>query len=67
MKVNFEYINKYVRNFKSLHDLFDFMKDKIDFLYTHNKNYNQSQWVIIQDLKDIIDNIEINEEVENDK
>lgn len=59
MNINFENINKYVRKFKNEEDLLDFVKDKIDFLYRNNKQYTQAQWVVIQDLKEIIDNIEV--------
>lgn len=63
MKINYENINKYVRQFKDNKELLDFIKDKIDFLYRHNKNYTQTQYIVIQDLKEIMDNIEIKEEV----
>ena len=59
MNINYENINKYVRQFKDDKDLLDFIKDKIDFLYRNNKNYTQSQYIVIQDLKEILDNIEI--------
>lgn len=59
MKINYENINKYVRKFKDNKELLEFVKDKIDFLYRNNKNYTQTQYIVIQDLKEIIDNIEI--------
>lgn len=57
MKINFENINKYVREFKNEKELLEFVKDKIDFLYRNNKNYNQVQWVVIQDLQEIMNNV----------
>lgn len=62
LNVNYEELKKYVRNFKDDNDLYNFIKDSIDFLYTHNKNLNETQWVKIQDLKSIIDSITIKED-----
>ena len=61
MKINidFEKIKKDVKNYSNEKVLLFDIKDMIYHLYTHNKNYNNLQWVIIQDLKDIFDNIEI--------
>lgn len=62
LNVNYEELKKYVRNFKDDNDLYNFIKDSIDYLYTHNKNLNETQWVKIQDLKSIIDSITIKED-----
>ena len=61
MKINYEEIRKNVFNFKSDKELLDIIKRIIEELYYDNKNYKQKQWVNIQDLKDIFDNIEIKE------
>lgn len=34
-----------------------YMKSLVDYLYTHNKNYNKTQYYKIEELKTIIDNI----------
>ena len=47
------------RNFKNEKELLEFIKDKIDFLYRNNKNLNQVQYIVIQDLKEIFENIEL--------
>ena len=39
------------------------IKEKIEFLVTHNKNYNKSQWFAILEVKDLFD--EIFKELEN--
>lgn len=48
-----------------------YMQKLVDELYRHNKNYNNKQYYAINDLKEILDNIEIlnklKESVENDK
>ncbi len=61
LNVDYEALKVIVRKFEDQYDLLQFMKDKIDYLYTHNKNYNNGQWVAIQDLKDIFDYISIKE------
>ena len=60
--INMYDINKNIRHFESREELLEFIKDKIDFLYRNNKNYNQTQWIVIQDLKEIFDNINIESE-----
>ena len=59
ININLENIKKNVKKYNSEKQLLEDIKDMIYHLYTHNKNYNQLQWVIIQDLKDIFENIEI--------
>lgn len=59
MKINFENINKYLRKFENEEELLEFIKNKIDFLYRHNKNLNKCQYIVIQDLKEIFENIEL--------
>lgn len=60
--INMYNINKNVKHFESREELLEFIKDKVDFLYRNNKNYNQTQWIVIQDLKEILDNINIESE-----
>ena len=59
VKVDYANIEKSIRAFTDDEDLLNFIKDEIDSLYRHNKNYNQWQWITIQNLKDIFDNIEL--------
>lgn len=39
-------------------DYIIYMQQLIDDLYRHNKNYNNKQYYMINDLKEILDNIE---------
>lgn len=41
-----------------------YIQQLVDDLYRHNKNYNNKQYYMINDLKEIIDNIEILKESE---
>lgn len=41
-----------------------YMQQLVDDLYRHNKNYNNKQYYMINDLKEIIDNIEVLKESE---
>lgn len=41
------------------------VKEYIDYLYTHNKNYTREQWNIIEDIKEAIDNNSDVEDLEN--
>lgn len=61
LKVDYNTLKVIVRTFSDQYDLLEFIKAKIDYLYTHNNNYNNGQWVAIQDLKDIFDYISIKE------
>lgn len=61
LKINYEDISKYIYKMENEKEVFDFIKEKIDFLYRNNKNYNNYQWVVIQDLKDLFDSIEVEE------
>lgn len=62
MEINYFNITKNIKHFNNNKELLDFIKDTIYYLYTHNKNYNGSQWIKIQDLKEIFDNIQIEKE-----
>lgn len=44
---------------KNIKTLILYMQDEINFLYTHNKNYNNEQYTKIQILQDIIKCFEI--------
>lgn len=36
----------------------ELIKARVDWLATHNKNYNTWQWAYIQDIQDMLDAIE---------
>jgi len=38
-------------------ELIQMLKDKINYLFTHNKNYTENQEIIIDNLKDIIESL----------
>lgn len=61
MKINYLNIENLLKKFNNDKELLDFIKESIYYLYTHNKNYNGTQWIKIQDLKDIFDNIDMEE------
>lgn len=42
-------------------DYIVYMQQLIDDLYRHNKSYNNKQYYMINDLKEILDNIEVKE------
>ena len=68
MKIDFEKIKKWT-NVDFTQDtlkeqdkekyLFDYIKNSLEYLKTHNKNYNQKQYWAIMELADIFDCIEI--------
>lgn len=45
--------------FKTLDDCFLYVSNIIDYLESHNKNYNKNQYYKIQTLKDICNAVEI--------
>ena len=64
MKIDFEKLKNYTgidytneENQKEL--LFDYILHSIDYLTTHNKNYNNTQYNKIMELKDIFECVEI--------
>jgi len=61
LKINYEEINKNIRKFEDEYDLLYFIKDNLEYLSTQNENYNQTQWIMIQDLKEIFNNVSIRE------
>lgn len=62
LKVDYELLEKNIRKFSDSYDLLYFIKDSLEFLSTHNKNYTQTQYIKIQDLKEIFDYIKIRED-----
>lgn len=59
MKINYNTIAENTGiMFENSNDLLLFIKNEIDYLFTHNKNYTSEQYNKIIDLKEIIDNIE---------
>ena len=41
------------------YELIEMLKDKINWLNTHNKNYTKSQYYLISDIKEILDALTI--------
>lgn len=62
LKVDYELLEKNIRKFSDSYDLLYFIKDSLEFLSKHNKNYTQTQYIKIQDLKEIFDYIKIRED-----
>ena len=46
-------------SFETMEDMFFYMKNHIDWLESHNKNYNKEQYRRLCDLKDICDCIKV--------
>lgn len=46
-------------SFETMEDLFFYVSRSIEWLESHNKNYNKEQYRRISDLKDICDCIEV--------
>lgn len=64
MKIDFEKIKKwtdidFTQDTLKETCLFNYIKDSLEYLKTHNKNYNQKQYWAIMELADIFDCIEI--------
>ena len=66
MKIDFEkikrytgidYTSEYATEYRD-ESLLDYIKNSIDYLSTHNKNYNNTQYNKIMELKEIFDCIE---------
>lgn len=60
MKINYNVINEItgaglMRPAAVLH----YMRSLLDWLYTHNKNYTKEQYYKIEELKIILDNLEV--------
>ena len=39
-------------------EVVELIEKRVKWLTTHNKNYNQAQWVYLQDIEDMLDAIE---------
>ena len=50
-------------SFDTIENLFLFVSNSVEWLESHNKNYNKEQYRRISDLKDICDCIEVEWEV----
>lgn len=60
MKINYKKILENTGlNFENKEDLYFYIKNTIDFLESHNKNYTKEQYHRIIDLKEILENIEM--------
>ena len=46
-------------SFETMEDMFFYIKSHIEWLESHNKNYNNNQYHRLLDLKDIFDCIEV--------
>lgn len=60
IKINFEKINK-TTSLGLLREsaVISYLQNKIEFLATHNKNYNKKQYETILEMQEIINNITI--------
>lgn len=60
MKINYKKILENTGlDFENKEDLYFYIKNTIDFLESHNKNYTKEQYHRIIDLKEILENIEM--------
>ena len=60
LKINNEKLSKETGfSFETMEDLFIYVSNSIEWLESHNKNYNKEQYYRISDLKDICNCIEI--------
>jgi hypothetical protein len=58
IKINYEEINNITgAGITRPAALLHYVRGLIDYLYTHNKNYNKTQYYKIEELKTIIENI----------
>lgn len=53
LKIDNEKMKEYGYSFETMEDLFSYIKEEIEWLESHNKNYNNKQYYKISDLKDI--------------
>ena len=58
LKINKKEMEKYGFNFDSLEDVYFYMKNIIEYLESHNKNYTKNQYYKISTLKDIMNMID---------
>lgn len=62
VKLNKKKLKNKGLNFKNKKDLFDFIKHKIEWLASHNKNYTAEQYYLIDMLNEIFNCFETTEE-----
>lgn len=61
IKIDTKKLEKKDFNFESELMLFDFIKQKIEWLASHNRNYTKEQCFILDDLKEILSCCELEE------
>lgn len=59
LKINKTEMEKYGFNFDTLEDVYFYMKNIIEHLESHNKNYTKDQYYKISILKDIMNMIDV--------
>ena len=59
LKMNNEKLSECGFAFATMDDLFFYVSRSVEWLESHNKNYNREQYSRISDLKDILDCIEV--------
>ena len=62
LKINKEKLSEHGFSFESMEDLYFYVLESIEWLESHYKNYNNRQYRMISDLKDILNCIEDTEE-----
>lgn len=58
MKINYKKLNETGRGLLRPDAVLHYVREKIEYLYTHNKNYTRTQWDAVVELKEIIDSID---------
>lgn len=59
IKLNNEILERSGLSFETIEDCFYYVSSLVDYLESHNKNYNTGQYRRIQALKDICTAVEI--------
>lgn len=59
MKIDYKKLNETGRGLLRPAAVLHYVRAKIEYLYTHNKNLTCAQWDAVVELKEIIDNIDI--------
>lgn len=58
MKIDYKKLNETGRGLLSPAAVLHYVRDKIEYLYTHNKNLTRTQWEAVIDLNEILDSID---------
>lgn len=58
LKINKTEMKKYGFDFDALEDVYFYMKNIIEYLESHNRNYTKNQYYKISTLKDIMNMID---------